>query len=87
MDCMLYVNEAWQRALCLFLLFFFLKAVVYVVAFGGLHFLVKVGDTVVYKYVVPLQQLLDVAVVYAVPVEIGQHLGKGKCFSLGAEYF
>ena len=56
-----------------FLLFFFLFSVVNVVAFRRLQ-LIKVRDACGNENVVPLQQLLDVAVVYAVAVPFRQHL-------------
>lgn len=52
------------------------EAVVDVVALGGLELFVEVCDAVGYEYVVPLQQLLYVAVVHAVAVEVGQHFGE-----------
>ena len=63
--------------------FFFFLAVVDVVTLGGLEF-VKVGEAGCYKNVVPLQQFLDVAVVYAVAVPLGQHAGEVVVQLLGA---
>ena len=52
-------------------LFFRLLAVVDVVAFGGFHLLLEVGDASLDEDVVPLDELLDVAGVHALTVEVG----------------
>ena len=51
-------------------------AVVNVVALGGSQCGLEVGDAILHEDVVPLDELLDVAVVYAVAIEVGQHLGE-----------
>ena len=55
---------------------FLFFAVVYVIALGGLQVFLEVSDAVFDKDVVPLKQLLDVTVVYAVAVKLGQNLGE-----------
>ena len=53
---------------------FLLFAVVDVVALCGSENRLEVLEAILHEDVVPLQELLDVAVVYAVLVEVGQHL-------------
>ena len=55
---------------------FLFFAVVYVIALCGFQVFFKVGDTVLNENVIPLKQFLDVAVVHAVAVKLGQHLGE-----------
>ena len=56
-------------------LFLFL-AVINVVAFRGLHFLLKIGDASLNKNVVPLDEFLNVGVLHTVAVPLGQYLRK-----------
>ena len=58
------------------MLFLGFLAVVNIVALGGLHILFKVSDTVLYEDVIPLDELLDVAIVNTLAVEFWQHLCK-----------
>ena len=53
---------------------FLLLAVIDIVALCGGENGLEVGVTVLHEDIVPLEQLLDVAVVHAVLVEVGQHL-------------
>ena len=49
-------------------------AVVDVIAFRGLHFFFEVGDAGFNEYIIPGDELLDVAGMYAVAVPLGENL-------------
>ena len=53
---------------------FLFFSVVDIITLGGCHLLFKVGDARLHKDVVPLDEFLDVAVLHAVLIPVGQHL-------------
>jgi len=57
-----------------FLYFLLLFSVIHVVSFGGCEVFFEVGDAGLDEDVVPLDELLDVAVLHAVLIPVGQHL-------------
>ena len=63
-----------------------LGAVVDVVALCGGEGGLEIGDAVAHEDVVPLQELADVAVVYALAVVVGQHFGEEVAQLLGGGF-
>ena len=57
-------------------LFLSFLAVVGIVARSGFHFFLEGGNTGLYENVIPLDELLNVAIVNTLSVEFGQYLGK-----------
>ena len=53
---------------------FLFFSVVNIVALSGCQFLFEVGNAGLDKDVVPLDELLDVSVLYTVLIPVGQHL-------------
>lgn len=52
------------------------QTVIHIVAVSWRKRYLEIGNTALHKNVVPLQQLLDIAVVYTVTVIIGQYFSK-----------
>ena len=53
-----------------------LGSVIDIVALGGFHLLLEVGDAGLDKDVIPLNELLDVAAMNTLAVEVGQHVAE-----------